>query len=72
MDIYLANFQLRELNSKSINQTLISKLGNKTIYCQEFIKILNSANIPINYDKLVETKWRILHLDFSKKYLTTV
>jgi hypothetical protein len=68
MDIYLANFQLRELNSKSINQTLISKLGNKTIYCQEFIKILNSANIPINYDKLVETKWRILHLDFSKKY----
>lgn len=68
MDIYLAKSLLIELNAKSTSQILISKLGNKTSYCQEFIKILNLANIPIDFNKLVEIKWRILHLDFSKKY----
>jgi hypothetical protein len=67
MNINLAQSLLKDLNRRSVNQVLISKLGNKTTYCQQFIEILKSTNIPFNDNSLTETKWRILNLDFSKK-----
>lgn len=68
MNIYSAKQRINDLDLRSTNKTLFSKLGNKTNYCKDLMCILDTCNIPYDLTNLVETKWRVNHNDFSAKF----
>lgn len=67
MSIYTARDHLLALNSNNKNQNIKSKGGYISKYGEELINILKFANLEFNDDTLLETKWRLLNLDFKEK-----